>query len=61
MTREGRDGQFLPDLGTQLKVFGDLIEVVFELVNSRRPVEGRIVADGLEKWFAVVEILAVFA
>ena len=61
VTRERGDGEFFPHLETHLKVFRDLVEVVFELIGGRWPVEGRIVPDGAKERFSVVEILAVLA
>jgi hypothetical protein len=57
--REGWDRDFLPDLEAHLEILRDLVEIVFELIGGRWPVEGGIIADGPEEWFAVVEILTV--
>jgi len=61
VTREGGDGEFLPDLEAHLEVFRYLREVMPQLVDGRWPVEGRIVADGTKQWLAVVQILAILA
>lgn len=48
-------------LEAHLKVFRDLVEVVFELVGGRWPIERGVVANGAEEWLSVIEILAVLA
>ena len=55
------DGQFFPDLDTHFEAFGDLVQIIFELVGGRGPVESGIVADGAKERLAVIEILAVLA
>ncbi len=59
--RVGWDRDLFPDLEAYLKVFGDLIEIVTQLVGRRRSLEGGVVADGPKEWFAIEEILAVLA
>ena len=59
--REGWDRELFPDLEAHLEILRDLVEIVFELIGGRWPVEGRIVADGPEERFSVVEKLAVLA
>jgi len=54
-------GDLLPHLEAHLKVFGNLGQIVPELIGSRRSVEGRLVPYGPEKWFLVVLVLTVFA
>jgi len=43
-----RDRNFLPDLTTHFKVFGDLVQVTPELVRGRRAVKRRIISHGPE-------------
>jgi len=59
MFRKGGDGDFLPHLEAHLKVFGDLSQLVAELVRGGRSVEGRVIAYSPEEWFALILILAI--
>ncbi len=55
------NGDLFPDLETHFKVFGNLVQIFPELVWSRRPVKGRIVADRPETRLPVIEILAILS
>lgn len=57
----GGDSQFLPHLEAHPKVFGNLRQVVPELIRGRGTIERGIVADRTEQRLAIVEILAIFA
>ena len=58
---EDGDGDFLPDLETHLKVFGNLMEILSKLASGGGAVERGVVPDRAKERFAVVEVLAVFA
>lgn len=55
----GGNGDLLPHLKAHLKSFGDLVEIVPELVSGRRTVKSRIIAHRPEERLALVLILAI--
>jgi hypothetical protein len=55
----GWNGDLLPHPNAHLKVFGDLVQVMPELIGSGRTVEGGIIADGPEEWLALILILGI--
>jgi len=59
--RIGGNRDLLPHLETHLEIFGDLGQIVPELVGGGRLVEGRVVAYGPEQWFALILILAMLS
>ena len=55
------DRDLLPHLEIHLKVFGNLIELLSELVRCRRAVKRRVIADRAETGLPLVQILAILA